>query len=153
MKKAQTATRMTRQDYNSAVNGGCGGVGGHALGRAFVNNQAPPTLTVIPPPKGEGQGGLDPTVGLTMKLPTRVEWDNDSTGVYVDDDEEALLMTSQDGVSGGYFRIAWRVPFRGFQSGERNGGIEKIFGPGLRRWGSGISYKGSIWLRRKLISE
>ncbi len=34
------------------------------------------------------------------KFPTRVEWDSDgSVDVFVDDDEEALLMTAQEGVS------------------------------------------------------
>ena len=72
---------------------------GHA--HALVSSQNPPTLKVIPPPRpGENGHGLDPAVaGMTVKLPTRVEWDNESTGVYVDDDEEALLMTAQDGVS------------------------------------------------------
>ena len=39
-----------------------------------------------------------PGGGPVMKLPTRVEWDNEAVGVFVDDDEETLLMTSQDGV-------------------------------------------------------
>lgn len=34
-----------------------------------------------------------------VKVPTRVEWDNESVGVYIEDDDEALLMTAQDGVS------------------------------------------------------
>ena len=69
--------------------------------RALVSSREPPTLTVIPPPRpGENGHGLDPAVAAAnaVKVPTRVEWDNDSTGVYVDDDEEALLMTAQDGV-------------------------------------------------------
>lgn len=32
-----------------------------------------------------------------VKVPTRVEWDNESVGVYIEDDDEALLMTAQDG--------------------------------------------------------
>ena len=35
-----------------------------------------------------------------LKLPLRVEWEcGDRVGLYIDDDEQALLMTAQDGVS------------------------------------------------------
>ena len=35
-----------------------------------------------------------------LKLPLRVEWEcGDTVGLYIDDDEQALLMTAQDGVS------------------------------------------------------
>ena len=36
-----------------------------------------------------------------VKWPVRVEWEeeNESVGVYVDDDDEAMLMTAQEGVS------------------------------------------------------
>ena len=33
-----------------------------------------------------------------VKFPTRVEWENEAVDVFVDDDDEALLMTAQDGV-------------------------------------------------------
>lgn len=33
-----------------------------------------------------------------IKFPTRVEWENEAVDVFVDDDDEALLMTAQDGV-------------------------------------------------------
>ena len=34
-----------------------------------------------------------------LKLPLRVEWEcGDRVGLYIDDDEQALLMTAQDGV-------------------------------------------------------
>eukprot|EP00095_Tigriopus_kingsejongensis_P007267 maker-scaffold144_size312663-snap-gene-1.13 protein:Tk07267 transcript:maker-scaffold144_size312663-snap-gene-1.13-mRNA-1 annotation:"hypothetical protein T265_06922" len=33
----------------------------------------------------------------TVKVPTRVEWENEAVGVFIEDDDEALLMTAQDG--------------------------------------------------------
>lgn len=38
---------------------------------------------------------------MVLKVPTRVEWDNenDCVDVLIEDDEEALLLTAQEGVS------------------------------------------------------
>jgi hypothetical protein len=45
-----------------------------------------------------------------VKWPIRVEWENEQVGVYVDDDEEALLMTAQDGVRKYEKTVAKLVP-------------------------------------------
>ncbi len=44
-----------------------------------------------------------------IKYPTRVEWENEAVDVFVDDDDEALLMTSQDGVSSNFNEAFTRV--------------------------------------------
>ena len=33
-----------------------------------------------------------------LKVPMRVEWENNGVDIYIDDDDEALLMTAQEAV-------------------------------------------------------
>ena len=64
------------------------GSGGPHYPALPVNSTAPqhphPPVALTPPPP--------------LKLPTRVEWDNEAVDVFVEDDEEAMLMTAQEGV-------------------------------------------------------
>ena len=39
-----------------------------------------------------------PDAPPVVKVPTRVEWENEAVDIFIDDDEEAMLMTAQDGV-------------------------------------------------------
>ena len=41
------------------------------------------------------------------KVSTRVEWENNAVDVFIDEDEEALLMTAQGGVWSKFFKIVY----------------------------------------------
>ena len=63
-----------------------------------------------------GVGGVGGPSAAELRLPTRVELEPDgSVDIFVDEDEEALLVTAQDGVRFVFFQ----KPPHGFPSKER----------------------------------
>ena len=60
---------------------------------------APTAAAVASPPAATAAVSASASATPQLKLPLRVEWEcGDRVGVYIDDDEQALLMTAQDAV-------------------------------------------------------